>query len=219
MSDKYQKVCINNLEYESAILGTALYWEDIDTFQVTTKPSGMVAGVSIRGATPEFLKFHEEIGSAYSCVFIQTEGYTPHPYGGANILPCGIEYVKVDEPTYGVPFELCGLEPTTYPTYGGIQRSDARYLHSPPDMPGMKVDVKQREQLPVFDERLDQLAYDPMMCNISPEVLGCLRELVRLRKLRKFGGIGPHLLKGKDGAEGLCGGPGVCKWCIEDGRK
>lgn len=35
--------------------------------------------------------------------------------------------------------------------------------------------------MPVTDERLHQLAYDPMMCNITPEVLECLRELNGLR--------------------------------------
>ena len=33
----------------------------------------------------------------------------------------------------------------------------------------------------VTDERLNQLANDPMMCNITPEVQQCLRELVALR--------------------------------------
>ena len=37
----------------------------------------------------------------------------------------------------------------------------------------------------VSDERLYQLAYDPMMCNISEDVQECLRELVELRKLGK----------------------------------
>lgn len=35
--------------------------------------------------------------------------------------------------------------------------------------------------MPVSDERLHQLAYDPMMFNITPEVLECLRELDGLR--------------------------------------
>ena len=33
----------------------------------------------------------------------------------------------------------------------------------------------------VTDERLNQLANDPLMCNITPEVQGCLRELQSLR--------------------------------------
>ena len=37
----------------------------------------------------------------------------------------------------------------------------------------------------VSDERLYQLAYDPMMCNISKEVNECLQELVELRKNSK----------------------------------
>ena len=36
----------------------------------------------------------------------------------------------------------------------------------------------------ITDERLEQLANDPMMCNISPEVKECLQELIRLRKER-----------------------------------
>jgi hypothetical protein len=35
----------------------------------------------------------------------------------------------------------------------------------------------------VTNERLQQLAYDPMMCNISPEVLDCLRDLVEAKRL------------------------------------
>lgn len=35
----------------------------------------------------------------------------------------------------------------------------------------------------VSDERLYQLAYDPMMCNISEEVQECLRELVERMKM------------------------------------
>ena len=33
------------------------------------------------------------------------------------------------------------------------------------------------------DERLNQLANDPMMCNITHEVQECLRELIVLRKV------------------------------------
>ena len=33
----------------------------------------------------------------------------------------------------------------------------------------------------VSDKRLEQLANDPMMCNISSEVQQCLRELIRSR--------------------------------------
>ena len=33
----------------------------------------------------------------------------------------------------------------------------------------------------VTNERLNQLANDPMMCNITPEVQECLRELIALR--------------------------------------
>lgn len=33
----------------------------------------------------------------------------------------------------------------------------------------------------VTDERLNQLANDPMMCNITPEMQGYLRELIALR--------------------------------------
>ena len=101
-------------------------------------------------------------------------------------------------PLHGLPHYIGDEDHplTTWSTYGGISRNDAS----------------------VSDERLDQLAYDSMMCNISPEVLSCLRELVKLRRLKKHGGVGPHILSGKDGQEGLCGGPGVCKWCIREGR-
>jgi hypothetical protein len=35
----------------------------------------------------------------------------------------------------------------------------------------------------ISEERLQQLAYDPMVCNISPEVLECLRYLVEAKRL------------------------------------
>lgn len=35
--------------------------------------------------------------------------------------------------------------------------------------------------MPVTHERLNQLANDPMMSNVTPEVQECLRELIRLR--------------------------------------
>jgi hypothetical protein len=43
--------------------------------------------------------------------------------------------------------------------------------------------------MPITDERLNQLANDPMMCNISPEVKEGLQELIqaraRIKELRK----------------------------------
>ena len=34
----------------------------------------------------------------------------------------------------------------------------------------------------ITDERLQQLAYDPMMCNVTPDFLMCFRELIEARK-------------------------------------
>jgi hypothetical protein len=33
----------------------------------------------------------------------------------------------------------------------------------------------------ITDERLQQLAYDPMMCNVTPDFLACFRELIEAR--------------------------------------
>jgi len=72
----------------------------------------------------------------------------------------------------GIPLEACGLAETTWPTYGGIQRSDWN--------------IKMRGEWPV--DWIDKET-------------------------------GRHILTGKDGETGLCGGSGVCKWCIEEGRR
>lgn len=99
-----QKVIIDTKEYEETKVGTALYWTDSYSFRVTTRPPFIVvvAGISIRGCVPDFLKSHEEIGKVDSTIFIQIYGST------------------ID----GVSYEQIGLEPTTWPTYGGITRSD-----------------------------------------------------------------------------------------------
>jgi len=73
----------------------------------------------------------------------------------------------------------------------------------------------------VNDERLHQLAYDPMMCNIPPEVYECLRELVELRRLNvRYAGEGPHVRILQSGLKFFCGGPGRCEWCdqAKDGK-
>lgn len=49
----------------------------------------------------------------------------------------------------------------------------------------------------ISDERLDQLANDPMMCNISPETKDALRELIRTRvRLRAEGAMNALNLAG-----------------------
>jgi hypothetical protein len=44
---------------------------------------------------------------------------------------------------------------------------------------------KEENKVTISDERLYQLAYDPLMCNISEEVQECLRELVGARRVVK----------------------------------
>jgi|GEM_PF-5137377 hypothetical protein len=87
----------------------------------------------------------------------------------------------------------------------------------------------------VSDERLDQLAYDPMMCNISEEVQECLAELVVYRNAGKHNSLrkmkppeynpdtGEELEEGcymmATAEDGLCDPITGCPGCAQERRR
>ena len=72
----------------------------------------------------------------------------------------------------------CGIERNR----GGVSRGD--FVVDSLDVGAGTSVIGERANMTVTDERLNQLANDPMMCNITPEMQECLRELIEMRVSR-----------------------------------